>query len=81
MPDPAHLAWACGQCNRVRRVHWYTLWLMRLLRWQKAGVPLARWCELSLETWEDLGQVAQALETAREQVLMSNTLGMLWRKR
>ena len=66
MPDPAHLAWACGQCKSLRRLHWYTAHLLRLLRLRAAGVPLDRWCELSLETWEDLGAVAQALETAKE---------------
>lgn len=67
MPDPAHLAWSCGKCKsrRPESVHWYTAWLLRLHRLRQAGVPLAEWCDLSPETWLDLGEVAEALEIVR----------------
>lgn len=64
-PDPAHLAWSCKECKRIRpeAVNPYTNMLLRLSRLQKGGFDLKA-IEMPLSTWLDLGAVAEALDMA-----------------
>lgn len=63
-----NLDWACAHCKQVKaeEVSLYTNWLLFMHRLVKAGYPLGA-DELDLDTWHDLGLVAEILEQCREQ--------------
>ena len=57
------LSWACARCPKKRSddLHPYTTKLIELYGLQRGGYPFAA-DDLTLDEWQDLGKIRQALE-------------------
>jgi hypothetical protein len=56
------IEWTCSQCEKKRpgELNDYTLKMFKVRQLKKAGYPFTA-NDLTLEEWEDLGQVEEAL--------------------
>ena len=67
-PDPEHLAYTCGECDKTRleEVSPRAIFMLSMHRLSKAGFPFDE-DTLDLEDWLELGAISEALSEAREQ--------------